>query len=101
VTDAARSAGAETPRSPAAGVQAAPESLTGAARRGAEKELSAIDRRLEKLAAEIATVHERMARHDQGDYVGLGALGDELRALEASVAELETRWLELSEALEG
>ncbi len=75
--------------------------LTGAARRTAEKELSAIDRRLEKLTAEIATLHERMARHDQGDYVGLGALGDELRALEASVAELETRWLELSETLEA
>jgi ATPase subunit of ABC transporter with duplicated ATPase domains len=101
VTDAARSAGAETPRTRAAGRATKSESLSGAPRRAAEKELSATDRRLEKLAAEIATVHERMARHDQGDYVGLGALGDELRALEASVAELETRWLELSEALEG
>jgi hypothetical protein len=46
-------------------------------------------------------LHERLARHDQADYVGLGVLGDELRALETSLAELETRWLEVSEALEG
>ncbi|MFD4422656.1 ABC-F family ATP-binding cassette domain-containing protein [Agromyces sp. NPDC058484] len=75
--------------------------LAGAERRAAEKELSSIDRRLEKLQAQIAEQHERLARHDQSDYVGLGELGDELGRLEASVAELETRWLEVSEALEG
>lgn len=97
-TDAARSAGfEERPASPGA---PQPAVLAGAERRAAEKEISSIDRRLEKLAGEIARVHERLAVHDQGDYVGLGVLGDELRALEASVAELETRWLEVSEALE-
>ncbi|MFF2387490.1 ABC-F family ATP-binding cassette domain-containing protein [Agromyces sp. NPDC058104] len=75
--------------------------LSGAERRNAEKELASIDRRLEKLQAEIAVHHEKLARHDQSDYVGLGVLGDELRALEASVADLETRWLEVSENLEG
>ena len=73
----------------------------GADRRAAEKELSAIDRRLQKLGGEIARMHERLAIHDQGDYVGLGALGDELGGLEASVADLETRWLEVSETLEA
>ncbi len=99
--DAARPAPGTSDTTSSTGAGSEVAAITGAARRTAEKELSAIDRRLEKLAAEIATVHERMARHDQGDYVGLGALGEELRALEASVAELETRWLELSEALEG
>ncbi len=80
---------------------AASAALTGADRRTAEKERSSIDRRLEKLQAQIAEQHEKLARHDQGDYVGLGRLGDELGGLEASVAELETRWLEVSEALEG
>lgn len=75
--------------------------LAGADRRTAEKELSAIDRRLEKLQAQIAEQHEKLARHDQSDYVGLGALGDELRGLESAVADLETRWLEVSEQLEG
>lgn len=78
-----------------------PATLTGADRRAAEKELSSIDRRLEKLQAQIAEMHERLARHDQSDYVGLGTLGDELGGLEASVVELETRWLEVSEAIEG
>ncbi|WP_022889989.1 ABC-F family ATP-binding cassette domain-containing protein [Agromyces italicus] len=85
----------------AAGGAAAVPALTGAERRNAEKELASIDRRLEKLQAEIAVQHEKLARHDQSDYVGLGALGDELRGLEASVADLETRWLEVSENLEG
>jgi ATPase subunit of ABC transporter with duplicated ATPase domains len=98
-TDAARSSVFETrPASPGA---PQPATLAGAERRAAEKEISSIDRRLEKLAGEIARVHERLAVHHQGDYVGLGVLGDELRALEASVAELETRWLEVSETLEG
>ena len=68
--------------------------------RDAEKELAAINRRLAKLAGEIRG-HERLAAHDQSDYVGLGELADELGALEASVAELETRWLEVSELLEA
>jgi ATP-binding cassette subfamily F protein uup len=75
--------------------------LAGADRRVAEKELASIDRRLEKLQSQIAEQHERLARHDQSGYVGLGALGDELRALEDVVADLETRWLEVSEQLEG
>jgi ABC transport system ATP-binding/permease protein len=96
---AAPSSGLET-RPPAAGAPRPAPALSGADRRSAEKELAAVDRRLEKLQAQIAQVHERMARHDQGDYVGLGALGEELSALEASVADLETRWLEVSEILE-
>ena len=105
---AAGAAGFETPAAEApqpAGAARAPQpagaALTGADRRAAEKEIASIDRRLEKLAGEIARQHERLAVHDQSDYVGLGVLGDELAVLEASVAELETRWLEVSESLEG
>ncbi len=94
--------GSRVPTGPSTSSGSAPAAaLTGADRRAAEKELSSIDRRLEKLQAEIAAVHERLALHDQSDYVGLGVLGDEVRALEASVAGIETRWLEVSEALEG
>ena len=73
--------------------------LAGAERRNAEKELSAIDRRLVKLATEIRTSHERIAAHDQGDYAGLGGLTAELEGHEAEVARLEDRWLELGELL--
>lgn len=96
--------GPRPPEAPATAASAAPapaQALAGADRRTAEKELSAVDRRLEKLQAQIAEQHEKLARHDQSDYVGLGALGDELRALEDAVAALETRWLEVSEQLEG
>jgi len=108
---AAASSAASRPTGPASGSGAgggdgagagpSAPTLTGADRRAAEKELSSIDRRLEKLQAQIAEQHEKLARHDQSDYVGLGTLGDELRALEDSVTELETRWLEVSEQLEG
>ena len=90
---------AHPPRQPASA--AASVQLGGADRRTAEKELSSIDRKLERLQAEIAAQHEKLARHDQSDYVGLGALGDELARLEASVVDLETRWLEVSELLEA
>ncbi|MEY9851298.1 ATP-binding cassette subfamily F protein uup [Leifsonia sp. EB41] len=75
--------------------------LSGAALRTAEKELASIDRRLTKLAGQVADHHESIARHDQSDYVGLGRLTEELRTLEGEIADQETRWLELSERLEG
>lgn len=96
-TAAVRTSGVETPASRAP----RPAEITGADRRAAEKEVASIDRRLEKLQTQIAELHEKLARHDQSDYVGLGALGDELAALEASVVDLETRWLEVSESLDA
>ncbi|MFE4470953.1 ABC-F family ATP-binding cassette domain-containing protein [Leifsonia sp. NPDC056824] len=80
---------------------AAAPALSGAALRTAEKELASIDRRLTKLAGQVAEHHESIARHDQSDYVGLGRLTEELRTLEGEIADQETRWLELSEHLEG
>jgi ATPase subunit of ABC transporter with duplicated ATPase domains len=94
---AVRTSSPETPASRAP----RPAEITGADRRAAEKEVASIDRRLEKLQTQIADLHEKLARHDQSDYVGLGALGDELAALEASVVDLETRWLEVSESLDA
>jgi len=87
----------------AAEVPAAPEKggLEGAARRAAEKELAAVERRLERLAGLITAKHDELAAHDQSDYEALIRLGDELRALESEVAEREERWLELSESLGG
>jgi len=96
----------ERSAAPAAAASAVPApasapALSGAALRTAEKELASIDRRLTKLAGQVAAHHESIARHDQSDYVGLGRLTDELRALEGEIADQETRWLELSEQLEA
>ena len=71
--------------------------LSGAELRAAQKELTAIERRLEKLSGQIDTAHQRLAEHDQGDYEGLQRLTGSLRELEGEVTELEDRWMELSE----
>ena len=79
----------------------APSGLAGAERRTAEKEVSAIDRRLQKLTQLTAAVHEKMATHDQDDYDGILGLNAKLREHQDEAAGLELRWLELSELLEG
>lgn len=73
--------------------------LQGAELRAAQKELASITRRLQKVEAQIAAVHARFAAHDQSDYPGLAELQAELASYERSTAELESRWLELSESL--
>lgn len=42
-----------------------------------------------------------MAEHDPNDYDGLGKLNEGVRAIEAEVEAFESRWMELSELLEG
>ncbi|MGV0814860.1 ABC-F family ATP-binding cassette domain-containing protein [Mycolicibacterium boenickei] len=76
------------------------QGLSGAELRNVEKEISSIDRSLAKLAGRITAKHDELAAYDQSDHVGLGRLTAELRELESQVAELETRWMELSEQLE-
>jgi len=79
-----------------------PESpqMSGAELRAAEKELGAIDRRLARLADQIAAKHRELADHDQSDHVGIARLTEQLRDLEGGVTELENRWMEVSEILE-
>ena len=79
-----------------------PRSATGpkasaAEARAARKELDAIERKIERLARHIDTLHERMAGHDHSDYAGLAALDADVKAAEAETEALETQWLELSE----
>ena len=70
---------------------------SAAEQRAAAKALQATERKLERLGQRVEAMHVRMAGHDPADYLGLGRLHDELRDLEAEVAELEDAWLELSE----
>lgn len=73
--------------------------LSGAERRQAEKELAATERRLEKLQGQLSDLDERLAAHDQSDYEGLSALGNDRSQLMDDQLTLEERWLELSELL--
>ena len=81
------------------GTPASSPTLAGAERRAAEKELSAIDRRLAKLQSEITALDARFAdAHD--DYDRLLELQRTRDGYVAEVATLEERWLELGEALD-
>ncbi|WP_163547450.1 ABC-F family ATP-binding cassette domain-containing protein [Candidatus Frankia nodulisporulans] len=73
--------------------------LSGSERRTAQKEVSAIERRLDRLQAEMTKLHARMADHDQSDYAGLQKLTGQVRAAERETVELEERWLELSDLI--
>jgi ABC transport system ATP-binding/permease protein len=78
----------------------APQAMSGAQRRTAEKGLAAADRQLARLAERIAAKHTELAEHDQSDHVGITRLTKDLRTLEDEVTSVEGRWLELSEVLE-
>jgi ATPase subunit of ABC transporter with duplicated ATPase domains len=90
-------AATEAPRAESAAPQ---QTMSGAQRRTAEKELAAVDRQLARLADRIADKHHELAGHDQSDHVGLTRLTQEMRGLEDEVVAMESRWLELSELLE-
>ncbi|GAA2970721.1 ATPase subunit of ABC transporter with duplicated ATPase domains [Microbacterium terrae] len=88
-TDAASSAPA-TPVTP---------SLGGAELRAAQKEASALERRLEKLESQIGSARTALADHDQSDYVGLGAEMARIGELEKERDGVEERWFELTEQI--
>ena len=54
----------------------------------------------EAAGPDRASVHLKLAEHDQSDYAGLGALSTELDGLQSQLSDVELRWLELSELLE-
>ncbi|KDP89664.1 MULTISPECIES: ABC-F family ATP-binding cassette domain-containing protein [Clavibacter] len=76
-------------------------SLQGAELRNAQKELASITRKLEKADTRRRQALDAMAEHDPNDYDGLGKLNEGVRAIEAEVEAFESRWMELSELLEG
>jgi len=80
--------------------QPATQLLSGAELRSVEKEIASLDRSLAKLSDRVNAKHVELAEHDQSDHVGLGKLTQQLRELEAEVAEKENRWLELSELMD-
>jgi ABC transport system ATP-binding/permease protein len=92
---AAKATTARATRPPAA--TGKPEARSGAELRAVQKELAALERRLGRLADQIAAKHVELAEHDQSDHIGLTRLTKQFRTLEDEIAALENRWLELSE----
>ncbi|HWT34337.1 MAG TPA: ABC-F family ATP-binding cassette domain-containing protein [Microbacterium sp.] len=97
---AQRDAGPAVAAGPASGsAPGAASALTGSDRRAAEKELSALERRMQKLAQDIDARKHALVDHDQSDYVGLGERMAEISSRESEIEELELRWFELTEQL--
>ncbi len=86
---------------PVAGSKSNSPTLGGAQLREAEKNLSRIERALEKLAVEEAKLHQTMAQHDQSDYAGLAELAKKQAEFNQKRDELELEWLETSELLQA
>ncbi len=79
---------------------AAPASgLSGADLRAAEKELSSLERRMERLEKQIATARTALAEFDQTDYVRLGDEMARIGAWESERDDLEATWFEVTERI--
>ena len=74
--------------------------LSGAQARAAQKELGAVERKMQKLGEQIEALDGTMAAADPSDFEGLGKLAAQKSDLQEQLDELELRWLELGEALE-
>ena len=103
-SSSARSARVETPAGdldtpPAAATRST--SVSGAERRTLEKELAAVERKLEKTQDAVAAAQADLATVDPSDYVTLGQKQVAISALAAEAAALEEQWLELAARLEG
>ncbi|MFC8681642.1 ABC-F family ATP-binding cassette domain-containing protein [Microbacterium ureisolvens] len=88
-TDAAAAASVPSPAS----------TLSGQELRAAQKEVAALERRLEKLEGQIAAARTALADHDQSDYVGLGAEMARIGELEKERDGVEERWFEVTEQI--
>ena len=73
---------------------------SGSEMRRLSKEMAAVERKIAKTRDQLATVEADMAAYatDMDQLVTLGAQADELKR---QLDDLETRWLELGEQLEG
>lgn len=78
---------------------AAPAALTGAAAHAARKDLARVETRMARVEALRSALHAQMA-DAHTDHERLMALAAEDAALADEAADLETRWLDLAEALE-
>ena len=73
--------------------------LSGKAYADASRRVSAIERKLEKIATQKEQLEAQMAAHYPSDYAGLNELNGQLQALAAESDGLEAEWLDLSEQM--
>ncbi|GAT82683.1 glycerophosphodiester phosphodiesterase [Streptomyces sp. F-3] len=68
--------------------------------RAAKKELQRIERQLDRISEKESALHAQIAEHAT-DFAKVAELDAELRALTGEREELEMRWLELAEDVQG
>lgn len=85
-----------TPRHAANG---SADAVSGAELRATQKEIASLERRIENTQSKIEAIHQAMASMDQSDFNALNTEMDKATALEAEIAQLEDRWLQLQEKL--
>ncbi|MCE7482219.1 MULTISPECIES: ABC-F family ATP-binding cassette domain-containing protein [Microbacterium] len=88
---------AEQSGAPSAKATTSSSGLDGAALRAAQKEVAALERKIQKLTQQIDKAKHALVEHDQSDYEGLAQKMKRISALESEVEENETRWLEVSD----
>ncbi|GAA1726918.1 ABC-F family ATP-binding cassette domain-containing protein [Microbacterium paludicola] len=84
---------------PAESAAATPSGLGGAELRAAQKEVTALERRIAKLTEQAGAARAALADHDQSDYAGLAREMEAIAALEDEIAAAEERWFELTEEI--
>lgn len=94
---AAREADARPAPPGAGGAARRPDAAGGGQAWAARKELTRIERRIEKLETRAAGLHERLAEH-AADYEKLLGIDAELKDVQAEKDRLEDTWLELAES---
>jgi len=89
----------EAPVAASVGAASSTTGLSGSDLRVAQKEVSAAERRLEKLEKQIASARTALAEHDQSDYAGIAAEMARIGGLETERDAVEERWFELTERI--
>jgi ATPase subunit of ABC transporter with duplicated ATPase domains len=84
---------------PAEAAAATRSGLAGAELRAAQKEITALERRIAKLTERAGAARAALADHDQSDYAGLAREMEAIAALEGEIAAAEERWFELTEEI--
>jgi hypothetical protein len=76
------------------------EALSGADLRAADKELSSLERRIDRLQRQAADARAKLAGLDQSDYQRLATEMSKITTRENEASSLEERWLEISARME-
>ena len=67
----------------------------------ARKLLAGVEKKIERIKAQVSRLNQELERADVADYLRLAQLNQELQAQRLAQEELETQWLELAETIEN